>query len=124
MAHLTPEEQRRRDEPWIRLYGDRAYNDALAATQWVLSLEYPPPPRPAAPAEEHREEEDRPRRSVGGHVTVAQEEPLVVQAAWGHPRIWPSHRIHAPSFVRMMALRARAALRAAVPAEIVPRFTA
>ena len=121
MAHLTPEEQRRRDSEWIRLYGERAYADAIAATEWVLSLPYPPPPRPAAPAGDQWGAQEPVRRSSGGHVTFAQPEPLVVQAAWGHPRIWPAHVIDAPNFVRMMALRGRAALRRAVPTQLTTR---
>ena len=68
------------DAEWISLYGQEAFDKALTSTAWVLDLEFPPPADP---------------RSSG--VLPADDpldnSPLVIQAAWGGPRLWPAHQI-------------------------------
>ena len=64
----------------------------MAATEWVLGLEYPPPPDPRS-----------------GGVLPADDpldnQPLVVQAAWGGPRLWPAHLIAGMTAVQVAQLR-------------------
>ena len=83
----------RRDGGWIGLYGREAYDRAVAATEWVLDLEYPPPadPRSSGAADPGDDE--------------LNEFPLVVQAAWGGPRLWPAHMIAAMSVVQETQLK-------------------
>ena len=89
------------DAEWIQLYGQDAFDKAVASTAWVLDLPFPPPPDP---------------RSGG---VLAEDDSLdtcelVVQAAWGGPRMWPAHLIAGLSLVHKAQLRLMCANKAAI----------
>ena len=89
------------DAEWAKLYGQDALERALASTDWVLQLEYPPPPDP---------------RSCGvvDPASDLEDQPLVVRAAWGGPRLWPAHMIAGMSAIQVAQLRLLHATSAAV----------
>ena len=89
------------DAEWIGLYGQDAFDRALEATHWVLQLDYPPPPDPRSSGV--RREDD-----------PLDDCDLVVQAAWGPPRMWPAHMFAGLSQVQLAQARLQAAHKAAV----------
>ena len=97
------EQADRDDAAWVALYGQEAFDRALASTDWVLQLQYPPPPDP---------------RSGGALAANDQllDQPLVVQAAWGGPRLWPAHMVAGMSAVQVAQLRLMHSTTAAVSA--------
>ena len=95
-AGLTAEEARAKDAEWVALYGEAAYAQAVAATEWVLGLPFPPPAEDSfAPA--------------------GSPEHLAQRAAWGGPELWPAHLAPTPSDLQMRTDRLRGAQAGAVP---------
>ena len=87
----------------MELYGQEAFDRALASTDWVLQLEYPPPADPRSGGVLQKDDE-------------LLNQPLVVQAAWGGPRLWPAHMIAGMSAVQLAQLRLMHSQAAAVDA--------
>ena len=91
-AGLTQQEARRRDQAWVDLYGEEAYSAALAATQWVLGLPYPPSSAPAG-----------------------SDTDLLHRAASGEPELWPAHMAAAPTGVTALGRMLAGSTTGAVP---------
>ena len=98
---LSAAAARQRDQPWIDLYGEEAYQQAIAATEWVLALPFPPPASASSSAP-----------------AVSSSEPpasLVARASSGYPEFWPAHMAPHPSDITMQGERLTAQVQAAVP---------
>ena len=106
---------REHSKAWIDLYGEEAYEAAVVATNWVLELDFPPPPAPEFDANGFI------MRSSGGHRELPQgSDTEIMQAAWGGPRLWKPQFIDPCSLTQMLGLYNQIQVRQALPDQLIP----
>ena len=103
---LSDADRAQQDGEWAAIYGADALAKSLRATDWVLDLAYPPPECPWRPED---------LRTPAGHPTWWEDQPEIIHAAYGGPRLWEAHGIDAASLAELAQLRLQASMRNALP---------